>query len=64
MESIGFVQTQLNQFEKYIEEMVLLFCVDYCLIFGPSKDKIDGVYTSLQAISRYKMTDISKNILV
>ena len=33
----------------YKEEMVLLFYVDDCLIFSPSKDKIDEVYTSLQA---------------
>ena len=34
---------------EYIEEMVLLFYVDYCLIFSPFKDKIDNVYNDLQA---------------
>ena len=28
--------------------MVLLFYVNFCLMFIPSKDKIDGVYASLQ----------------
>ena len=28
--------------------MVLLFYVDDCLMFSPSKDKIDDVYASLQ----------------
>ena len=29
--------------------MVLLFYVDGCLLFSPSKDKIDGIYDSLQS---------------
>ena len=33
----------------YREETVILFYVDDCLMFSPSKDKIDDVYTSLQA---------------
>ena len=28
--------------------MVLLFYVSDCLMFSPSKDKIDDIYTSLQ----------------
>ena len=30
-------------------KMVLLFYVDDCLMFSPSKDKTDEVYASLQA---------------
>ena len=33
----------------YREDMVLLFYVDEFLMFSPSKDKIDGVYASIQA---------------
>ena len=29
--------------------MVPLFCVDYCLMFSPSKYKIDKVCASIQA---------------
>ena len=37
----GSVQPQVYPFVCYIEEKVLLFYVDYCLMFSPSKDKID-----------------------
>ena len=32
----------------YKEEMVLLFYLDDCLMFHPSKDKIEKLYFSLQ----------------
>ena len=32
----------------YKREIVLLFYVDDCLMFISSKDKIDGIYASLQ----------------
>ena len=32
----------------YREEIDILFYVDDCLIFSPSKDKIDDIYAPLQ----------------
>ena len=32
--------------------MILLFYVDHCLMFSPSKDKIDKLYASLQEYFR------------
>ena len=32
--------------------MVLIFYVDDCLMFSPSNDKIDKLYTSLQEYSK------------
>ena len=48
LEDIYFVQSQVYPCGWYKEEMVLLFYVDDCLIFSPSKDKIDELYASLQ----------------
>ena len=47
MDARGFVKSQFYPFIWYKEEMVLIFYVDYFLIFSPSKDKIDGVYASI-----------------
>ena len=44
----GFIQSQVDPCVWYKEEIVLLLYVDYCLMFSPSKDKIEEVYASLQ----------------
>ena len=46
---IYFVQSQVDPCVWYKEEMVPLFYVNYCLIFSPYKDRIDKLYSSLQA---------------
>ena len=46
MDTRGFLQSQVYPCVWYIEDMVLLFYVDYCLNFSPSKNKIDDVYIS------------------
>ena len=48
MEARDFVQPQVYPCVWYKEEIVLLCYVDGCLVFSPSKDKIDEVYVSLQ----------------
>ena len=37
----------MDSYVWYIEDIILLFYVYYCLIFGPSKDKIDDFYACL-----------------
>ena len=48
MEARGFLQFQVDSCVWYKEEVVLLLYVNDCLMFIPSKDKIDDVYGSLQ----------------
>ena len=48
LEAIGFVQYQVDPGVWYREEIDILFYVDDCLIFSPSKDKIDDIYAPLQ----------------
>ena len=48
METRGFFQSRVNPCVWYREEMVPIFYVGNCLIFSPSKDKIDDVHSSLQ----------------
>ena len=40
LEARGFVQSQVYPCVIYIEDFFLLFYVDDCLIFSPSKDKL------------------------
>ena len=40
MKAIEFVQSNVNPCVWYREEMVLLFYVDDCLMFSPSKEKL------------------------
>ena len=54
MEAGGFLKSQVDTCVWYREEMVLLFYVEDCLIFSTSKNKIDDVYTSLQAYLKTK----------
>ena len=49
LEDRSFFQSQVDPFIWYKEEIILIFYIDDCLIFIPSKDKIDGLYDSLQA---------------
>ena len=49
LEARGFVQSQLYPCLWYKEEMVLLFYVDGLIMFSPSKDKIDDIYSYLQS---------------
>ena len=63
LESRGFVQSQMGPCVWYIEDMVLLFYVDDCLMFIPSKDKVCDVYASLQADFKIKIMERSTNIL-
>ena len=49
MEARYFVQSQVDPCVWYKEEIGLLFYVYDCLLFSPSKDKIDEVYASLQS---------------
>ena len=41
LEAREFVQSQVDPCVRYKEGMFPLFYVDYCVMFGPSKDKID-----------------------
>ena len=52
LEAIGFVQSQVYPYFWYKEEMVLLFYIGDCLMFSPSKDKIEEVYASIQTESK------------
>ena len=49
MEARGVLQSHVDTYVGYKEEMVLVFYVDRCLMFSPSKDKNDDLYASLQA---------------
>ena len=40
LEARGFAQSQVDQCAWYKEEMVIIFYIDDCLMFSPSKDKI------------------------
>ena len=39
----------MDAYVWYKEEIVLLFYVDDCLFFSPSKTKVDELYASLEA---------------
>ena len=48
----------------YIEDMVILFYVGDCLMFSPSKYKIDDVYASIQEGFKIEDNKELKNFLV
>ena len=48
LEARNSVQSQVDPFVWYKEEMVLLFYIDDCQLLNPYKDKINEVYASLQ----------------
>ena len=49
LEDRRFVKYQVDPCVWYMEEMVLIFSVDYCLMFSPYKGKIDDVYAYIQS---------------
>ena len=55
LEAIDSFQSQVDPCIWYKEEMVLLFYIADCLIFSPSKDKIDELFASL--LSDFRIED-------
>ena len=49
LEARVFVKFQVYSCLWYREGMILLFDVEDCLMFSPSKDKIDDVYASIRS---------------
>ena len=49
----GFVQSQVDPFICYKEEMVLLFYVDYYIFFSTFKDKMYELYITPVGIFQY-----------
>ena len=47
LEDREFLLSQVDPCILFIEEMVLLFYVNYCLMFSTSMDKMDSVYAFL-----------------
>ena len=63
LEARGFVQSQVDPCVLCKKYMLLLFYVDDCLMFSPSKDKIDASYASLQEDFKVEDDGDLKNIL-